>query len=164
MSEVILRRYKRVLSENLPMPQLIIIDGGKGQLNAAVESIKQLGMEGKTTLIGLAKNEEEIFYSGDQQSIKLPWDSDSLKLIRRIRDEVHRFGIAFHRNQRSRGTFVNQLEFIKGIGKSTADNLLKKYRSVKNIRELSLEELSTTVGKARAQVILEHLNKSEESS
>lgn len=159
MKEVVFRRYKRVLNENLPMPQLIIIDGGKGQLNAAIESIKELGLEGKTTLIGLAKNEEEIFYSGDQESIKLPWDSDSLKLIRRIRDEVHRFGIAFHRNQRSRKTFVNELELIKGIGKSTTDILLKKYKSVKNIKQLSFEELSSSVGKSRARVIIEHLNK-----
>ncbi len=162
MKEVVLRRYKRVINENLPMPQLVIIDGGKGQLSAAAESIKQLGLEGRTTLIGLAKNEEEIFYENDQQSIKLPWDSDSLKLIRRIRDEVHRFGIAFHRNQRSRGTFVNELEFIKGVGKSTADNLLKKYKSVKNIKELSVEELSTSVGMAKAKIILDHLNKKEE--
>jgi excinuclease ABC subunit C len=162
MKEVILRRYKRALNENLPLPQLIIIDGGKGQLNAAVESIKELGLEGKTTLIGLAKNEEEIFYPGDQQSIKLPWDSDSLKLIRRIRDEVHRFGIAFHRNQRSRGTFKNELELIKGIGKSTADSLLKKYKSVKNIKELPLEELNTFLGKSKARIIFEHLNKKQE--
>jgi excinuclease ABC subunit C len=158
MKEVILRRYKRVINENQPLPQLIIIDGGKGQLNAAVESINELGIDGKVTLIGLAKNEEEIYYAGDQQSIKLPWDSDSLKLIRRIRDEVHRFGIAFHRNQRSRGTFINELEFIKGIGKSTADNLLKKYRSVKNIKELSFDELSSFIGKSKAKIILEHFN------
>ncbi|MEO6329056.1 MAG: excinuclease ABC subunit UvrC [Ginsengibacter sp.] len=161
MKEVISRRYKRVLNENQPLPQLIIIDGGKGQLNAAMESIKELELGGKTTLIGLAKNEEEIFYSGDQQSIKLPWDSDSLKLIRRIRDEVHRFGIAFHRNQRSRGTFKNELELIKGIGKSTADNLLKRYKSVKTIKELPLEDLSRFLGKSKATIIFEHLNKTE---
>ena len=103
------------------MPELIIIDGGKGQLNAAIEGLEEIGMIGKTTVVGLAKNEEEIFFPGDQQSIKLPWDSESLKLIRRVRDEVHRFGITFHRNQRSRGTFVNELENIKGIGKNTAD-------------------------------------------
>ncbi len=161
MKEVVLRRYKRVLDEKLPLPQLIIIDGGKGQLNAAVEAIKELQLEGKTTLIGLAKNEEEIFYPGDQQSIKLPFDSNSLKLIRRIRDEVHRFGIGFHRNQRSRGTFFNELELIKGIGKSTADNLLKRYKSVKNIKNLSMEELTTVVGNAKAKIIISGLNKEE---
>lgn len=162
MKEVVLRRYKRLLNEHQAFPQLIIIDGGKGQLSAALESIKELGAEGKTTLIGLAKNEEEIFYSGDQQSLKLPWDSDSLKLIRRIRDEVHRFGIAFHRNQRSRGTFVNELESIKGISKSTADNLLKKYKSVKNIKEVSLEELSSYLGKSKARLVLDHLNNTQD--
>jgi len=113
---------------------------------------------GKTTIIGLAKNEEEIFFPGDQQSIKLPWDSESLKLIRRIRDEVHRFGINFHRNQRSRGTFVNELEMIKGIGKNTADNLLKKFRSVKKIKELSPEELAKVIGNSKAEIINNYFN------
>ena len=119
MKEVVSRRYKRLLKENMPLPQLIIIDGGKGQLHSAIEGLNEIGMEGKTTVVGLAKNEEEIFFPGDRESIKLPWNSESLKLIRRIRDEVHRFGINFHRNQRSRGTFVNELEMIKGIGKNT---------------------------------------------
>lgn len=153
MKEVVARRYKRVEKESLPFPQLIIIDGGKGQLNAAVEGLIELGLEGKTTVIGLAKNEEEIFFPGDQQSVKLPWDSESLKLIRRIRDEVHRFGITFHRNQRSRGTFVNELEKIKGIGKNTADNLLKKFKSVKKIKALSREELASVVGDSKAEII-----------
>jgi excinuclease ABC subunit C len=161
MKEVVLRRYKRVLNEEQPMPQLIIIDGGKGQLSAAMESLTELGLEGKTTIIGLAKNEEEVFYPRDQQSIKLPWDSDSLKLIRRIRDEVHRFGINFHRNQRSRGTFVNELEQIKGIGKSTADVLLKEFKSIKKIRELSLQELSQSVGISKAKIVLSYFKKEQ---
>ena len=156
MKEVVLRRYKRVVAENKVFPQLIIIDGGKGQLNAAVESIRELGQLGRTTIIGLAKNEEEIFFPGDQQSIKLPWDSASLKLIRRIRDEVHRFGIGFHRNQRSRGTFVNELEKIKGIGKTTADTLLKKFKSVNKIKELSLNDLAREVGSSKANIIVSH--------
>ena len=98
MAEVVYRRYKRLIEEKEPLPQLIIIDGGKGQLSAAMESINKVGLNSKTTVVGLAKNEEEIFFPGDKQSIKLPWDSESLKLIRRIRDEVHRFGITFHRN------------------------------------------------------------------
>lgn len=158
MKEVVLRRYKRLVLENEPLPQLIIIDGGKGQLNAAVESINELGQQGKTSLIGLAKNEEEIFFPGDQQSIKLPWNSESLKLIRRVRDEVHRFGINFHRNQRSRGTFVNELEQIKGIGKATADALLKQFKSVKKIKELSEEELIKTVGTSKANIILNYFS------
>ncbi|MEO7316356.1 MAG: excinuclease ABC subunit UvrC [Ginsengibacter sp.] len=156
MKEVVSRRYKRLLDEGLPLPQLIIIDGGKGQLNAAVDGLNEVGMAGKASVVGLAKNEEELFFPGDMQSIKLPWNSNSLKLIRRIRDEVHRFGITFHRNQRSKGTFVNELETIKGIGKSTADVLLKKYKSVKKIKEIKEEELAELIGKNRAQLILAH--------
>ena len=160
MKEVVLRRYKRLVLENQPLPQLIIIDGGKGQLNAAVESINELSLQGKVSIVGLAKNEEEIFFPGDQQSIKLPWNSESLKLIRRIRDEVHRFGINFHRNQRSRGTFVNELEQIKGIGKATADILLKQFKSVKKIKELSEEELTKAVGISKANIILNYFSTS----
>lgn len=163
MKEVVLRRYKRLVMENEPLPQLIIIDGGKGQLNAAVESINELGQQGKISLIGLAKNEEEIFFPGDQQSIKLPWNSESLKLIRRIRDEVHRFGINFHRNQRSRGTFVNELEQIKGIGKSTADALLKQFKSVKKIKELPEEELIKAIGTSKANIILNYFSNTNQA-
>jgi excinuclease ABC subunit C len=109
MTEVVYRRYARLLAEEKPLPNLVIIDGGKGQLSAALESIEKLELKGKMTLVGLAKNKEEIFFAGDTSSLELPWDSESLKLIRRIRDEVHRFGITFHRNQRSRGTFKNEL-------------------------------------------------------
>ncbi len=158
MKEVVSRRYRRLLKDELPLPQLIIIDGGKGQLNAAVEGLEEIGMTGKTTVVGLAKNEEEIFFPGDKESIKLPWDSESLKLIRRIRDEVHRFGITFHRNRRSRGTFMNELEKIKGIGKNTADTLLKKFRSVKKIKELERNELEKEVGKSKAEIIYRHFH------
>ena len=158
MKEVVSRRYQRLLKEGSSLPELIIIDGGKGQLNAAVEGLEETGMMGKTTVVGLAKNEEEIFFPGDQESIKLPWNSESLKLIRRIRDEVHRFGITFHRNQRSRGTFVNELEHIKGIGKNTADSLLKKYRSVKKIKALSGEELEESIGKSRAAIVFDYFH------
>ncbi len=112
-----------------------------------------MDLQGKTSIVGLAKNEEEIFFPGDKQSIKLPWDSESLKLIRRIRDEVHRFGINFHRDQRSRGTFVNEIETIKGIGENTANTLLKKFKSVKKIKELSREELAEVVGMSKAIII-----------
>jgi len=164
MKEVVSRRYVRLLKENSPLPQLIIIDGGKGQLSAAMEGLKEIGMEGKSTVVGLAKNEEEIFFPGDKESIKLPWDSESLKLIRRIRDEVHRFGISFHRNQRSRGTFVNELEMIKGIGKNTADTLLKKFRSVKNIKELSQQQLAEIIGNSKADIVYNYFNSNEEET
>lgn len=162
MKEVVSRRYKRLLKEETPLPQLIIIDGGKGQLSSAIEGLNEIGMQGKSTVVGLAKNEEEIFFPGDQQSIKLPWDSESLKLIRRVRDEVHRFGITFHRNQRSRGTFVNELEMIKGIGKNTADTLLKKFKSVKKIKELSHEELAENIGSSKAGLVYKYFNSEKE--
>ncbi|MEP6711554.1 MAG: excinuclease ABC subunit UvrC [Ferruginibacter sp.] len=155
MAEVVYRRYKRITAEQLPLPELIIIDGGKGQLSAALESIDKLGLRGKTTLIGLAKNQEEIFFSGDSTSLQLAWDSESLKLIRRIRDEVHRFGITFHRNKRSKGTFKNELEEIKGVGKQTADILLKSFRSVKKIREADLTEIEKLIGKSKATILTE---------
>lgn len=162
MKEAVYRRYKRVLNEGLPFPQLIIIDGGKGQLSAAIEAMDELGLMGRSTLVGLAKNEEELFFAGDKESLKLPIDSPSLKLVRRIRDEVHRFGIGFHRDQRSRGTFKNELEDIKGIGKATADQLLKQFRSVKNVKEQSLEQLSELVGAKKASLIREHFEKGRE--
>ena len=160
MAEVVYRRYKRLKEEQKTLPQLIIIDGGKGQLSAAMESIKKLDLIGKVTLVGLAKNEEELFFSGDTESLKLPWDSESLQLIRRIRDEVHRFGITFHRNQRSKGSFKNELEQVEGIGKATIDSLLKKYKSVKNIKEKTVEELADVIGKSKAKIITDFFNPS----
>ena len=161
MKEVVLRRYTRVIKEDQPLPQLIIIDGGKGQLSSAMESINELHLAGKVTVVGLAKNEEELFFPGDQQSIKLAWDSESLKLIRRIRDEVHRFGINFHRQKRSTGTFKNELENIKGIGKSTADQLLKEFKSVKNIQQKTEEELTKVIGISKSKMVLEHFKNKE---
>lgn len=158
MTEVVYRRYKRLVAEEAPLPQLVVIDGGKGQLSAAMESIRSLQLEGKMTVIGLAKNEEELFFPGDLASIKLPWDSDSLKLIRRIRDEVHRFGITFHRNQRSKGTFKNELESIKGIGKQTAEQLLKIYRSVKTIQETPEADLAVHIGQSKAKLLYDHFH------
>jgi len=123
-----------------------------------LEAIEELGITGKMTVVGLAKNIEEIFFPGDKESMKLPWDSSSLKLIRQIRDEVHRFGISFHRKKRSAGVFKNELESIEGIGKGTADTLLKQFKSVKNVSEVSEEELIHAVGKARAGLIWSHFH------
>lgn len=164
MKEVVYRRYQRLLTEENPLPQLVIIDGGKGQLSAAMESIHELGLHGRMTVVGLAKNEEEIFFPGDTASIKLPWDSNSLKLVRRIRDEVHRFGITFHRNQRSRGTFKNELENINGIGKQTAGLLLKTFKSVKNIRKADKESVVKIVGNKRAELIFSYLATQKEGA
>ncbi|HVU83721.1 MAG TPA: helix-hairpin-helix domain-containing protein, partial [Puia sp.] len=162
MKEVVYRRYKRLKEEDAPLPQLVIIDGGKGQLHAALESIENLGLRGKMTLVGLAKNEEEIFFAGDQEPLKLPYNSSSLQFIRRIRDEVHRFGISFHRNKRSRGTFQNELENIRGIGRQTADQLLKSFHSVKKVRGASATELSAVVGEAKARLIMDFFSKQGE--
>ena len=153
MEEAVYRRYKRMVEEGQTLPQLIIIDGGKGQLSAAMDSIKKLKLEGKTTLVGLAKNEEEIFFYGDQQSIKLPWGSESLKLIRRIRDEVHRYGITYHRNLRSKGSLTNELDQIEGVGKATIELLLKKFKSVKKVKAASTEEIEAVVGISKASLI-----------
>lgn len=153
MKEVVFRRYKRLSEEQQALPQLVIIDGGKGQLHAALESLDELNLVGQMTVIGLAKNEEEVFFAGDKEPVRLPYSSESLKLIRRIRDEVHRFGITFHRIKRSKGTFFNELEKIKGIGKNTADQLLKTFKSVKNIKALSEEELGKVVGAQRAKLV-----------
>ena len=163
MKEVVYRRYKRLTTENLPLPQLVIIDGGKGQLSNAMQALEELNLVGEMTVVGLAKNEEEIFFPGESESVKLPWDSDSLKLIRRIRDEVHRFGITFHRNQRSKGTFKNELEEIKGIGKQTATDLLKAYKSVKNIQTKTEKELTEIIGLSKAKLILQHFNTNQNS-
>jgi len=159
MKEVVYRRYKRLKEDEAPLPQLVIIDGGKGQLSAALEAINELQLQGHMTIVGLAKNEEEIFFPGDMESVKLPFNSESLNLIRRIRDEVHRFGITFHRQKRSKGTFKNELEMIRGIGKNTADTLLKEFKSVKRIRELPEQELINAVGVSKAKIIREHFTK-----
>ena len=153
MKEVVGRRYKRLTEENQPLPQLVIIDGGKGQLSSAMESIKELNLENKMTVVGLAKNVEEIFFTGDQQSLKIPYDSESLNLIRRIRDEVHRFGITFHRDKRSKGTFKTELENIAGIGAATIDTLLKEFKSVTKIRNASIEEIAAVIGEQKAGLV-----------
>ncbi|MCK7558894.1 hypothetical protein MKQ70_29505 [Chitinophaga sedimenti] len=162
MTEVVYRRYKRLLDEQQPLPQLVIIDGGKGQLGAALESIRKLDLIGSMTVVGLAKNEEEIFFPGDSQSIKLPYDSESLKLIRRIRDEVHRFGITFHRQKRSKGTFKNELEGIKGIGENTATQLLQTFRSVTKVKALSLDDLVKEIGQAKGKIVYDYFHKGED--
>jgi len=158
MKEVVYRRYKRLFEESQDFPQLVIIDGGKGQLSAALEAIDELNLSGQMTLVGLAKNEEELFFSGDQQSIKLDYNSEGLKLIRRIRDEVHRFGITFHRQKRSKGTIKNELEDIPGIGENTATNLLKIFKSVKKIKEADLPALEDAAGKSRASIIYQYFH------
>jgi excinuclease ABC subunit C len=155
MEEVIYRRYSRVLEEKLPMPQLIVIDGGKGQLSAAVNSLMKLGLYGKVTIIGIAKRLEEIYFPGDSIPIYLDKRSETLKVIQHIRDEAHRFGITHHRNKRSRETFKTELSEIKGISDITAQKLLTELKSVKNIKEATLEELSSIIGNAKGKLVWE---------
>jgi excinuclease ABC subunit C len=158
MKEGVFRRYRRLVSEGGDLPQLVIIDGGKGQLGAAHEAIEELGLQGRMTLVGLAKNEEELFFVGDKESMKLPINGETMKLIRRMRDEVHNHGVSHHRNKRSKGTFKNELEDIKGIGASTAQTLLKTFRSVAGVRRQSLEDLSKVVGIGKAKIVKAYFN------
>jgi excinuclease ABC subunit C len=159
MKEVVGRRYRRVLEEGGDFPQLVIIDGGKGQLGAALEALEELNLIGQFTIVGLAKKKEELFFPGDKESIQLDWNSDSMKLIRLIRDEVHRFGITFHRQIRSKGTFKSDLEQIPGVGKKTIETLLKIYKSPGAIADTNIESLIAIVGKDKALKIKEFLEK-----
>jgi excinuclease ABC subunit C len=153
MKESVYRRYKSVLAKQQALPQLIIIDGGKGQLNAAIEALTELGIQQQVTTVGLAKNLEEIFFVGDKDSLKLNWQSDAHRLIRNIRDEVHRFGIQFHRSKRSKGALENSLDQIEGIGPKTKDLLLIYFKSVQKIKEAKLELLSEIIGPSKAQIL-----------
>lgn len=162
MSEIVYRRYKRLTDEAQPLPQLVIIDGGKGQLNAALESIEKLGLTGRMSIVGLAKREESIFFPGDNEPLQLPYDSPAHMLIRRIRDEVHRFGITFHRQTRSKGTIKNELEDIPGIGEKTATELLQEFRSVKNIKTLTERELTRVIGASKARIVWSYFHHNED--
>ena len=157
MREIVTRRYTRLLEEKAQLPQLIIIDGGKGQLNAATEVLRELNLLGKITIVGLAKRLEEIFYPGDPFPLVLDKTSETLKVIQHLRDEAHRFGITFHRHMRSKGQIVSELDAIKGIGEKTKEALLKKYKSVKRIREAPSAELEELIGKKKATLVAEGL-------
>ena len=156
MEEAVFRRYRRILDEDQPLPQLIVIDGGKGQLGAAMKSLKLLGIEKKVTVIGIAKRLEEIYYPGDQYPLYLDKKSETLKIIQHLRDEAHRFGITFHRNQRSRKTFVSELENIPGIGKTSVEKLLKTFKSAKKVKEASDEELSKVLTRKQVMALREY--------
>jgi len=155
MKEVVHRRYSRLLKENQPLPQLIVIDGGKGQLGAALEVIDELDLRGKIAIIGLAKRIEEVFYPGDTKAILLDRRSETLKLLQQMRDEAHRFGITHHRNKRSKSSIQSELDTIKGIGPKTKEKLLKDFKTISNIKSVSEEELIESVGKAMAWKIME---------
>jgi excinuclease ABC subunit C len=154
MKEIVGRRYKRIMEEQGEYPQLIIVDGGKGQLSSACEALQELGLYGKIPIIGIAKRLEEIYYPDDSLPLLISKKSPALLLIQRIRDEAHRFGITFHRLKRSNSTFVTELENIPGIGKKTADKLLSHFKSFKKIKEASFEELKEIAGQMVAEKIL----------
>jgi len=153
MKEVVYRRYKRLLDEKQPLPQLIIVDGGKGQLSSAVESLVKLDLMGKVVIVGIAKRLEEIFFPGDPYPLYIDKRSESLKLIQHLRNEAHRFGITHHRNQRSKGTIKSGLTEIDGIGSITQEKLLKKFRSFKRIKEASDEELKEVLTLKQLQAL-----------
>lgn len=158
MEEVVFRRYKRLLAENEPLPQLIIIDGGKGQLSSALKSLDVLGLRGKIAIVGIAKRLEEIYYPGDSVPLYLDKKSESLKVIQFLRNEAHRFGITFHRNKRSKSAIQSELEQIPNVGKQTIDTLLRKFKSAKRVKIATFEELEKEVGKARANTIFDYYN------
>ena len=156
MEEIIFRRYSRLLNENKELPQLIVIDGGKGQLSAAVSSLKKLNLYGKIAIIGIAKKLEEIYFPNDQYPILLNKNSETLKLIQHIRNESHRFGITFHRQLRSKNFIKTQLDEIKGIGDKTKQKLLKKYKTIENIKDADFEDISALIGKQKAKILFEY--------
>jgi len=153
MEEVILRRYSRLLNENKTLPNLIIVDGGKGQLSSAVTSLKKLNLFGKIAVIGIAKRLEEIYYPNDPVPLYLNKTGETLKVIQHLRDEAHRFGITHHRSRRDKGTLKSELTNIEGVGYTTAQKLLRKFKSVKKIKNTSLEDLAKLVGKAKAEIV-----------
>ena len=153
MEEIIYRRYKRLLNEEKPLPQLIVVDGGKGQLSSALKSLEKLKLRGKITIIGIAKKLEEIYYPGDSLPMYLDKKSETLKIIQQLRDEAHRFGITHHRKKMEKGTIKSVLTEIDGIGFNYAQKLLWKFKSVKNIKKSSLEELQETIGMAKGQIV-----------
>lgn len=158
MREIIYRRYHRLVEEQLPLPQLIVIDGGKGQLSAAVSSLEALGLRGKIAIVGIAKRLEEIYFPGDTAPLYIDKNSESLRLIQHLRDEAHRFGITHHRNRRSKGQVTSILDSIKGVGQQSRDALLHHFKSVKRIREASTEEIAEVIGMSRAIKVKEALS------
>ena len=162
MHETVLRRYSSVLQKKQPLPQLIIIDGGKGQLNAALDALKELGIQDKVTTVGLAKNIEELFFPGDTRSILLNWNSAAHNLVRNIRDEVHRFGITFHRAQRSKGALENSLDHITGIGPKTKETLLSYFKSVSKIKTANPNTLTELIGAAKTKILIAAFEKEKQ--
>jgi excinuclease ABC subunit C len=164
MYEVVTRRYRRLVEEGASLPQLVIVDGGKGQLSMAVKALKDLNLWGQMAIIGIAKRLEEIYVPNDSLPLYIDKKSESLRLFQRMRDEVHRFGITFHRKTRDDATLKTELTDVKGLGPVTADKLLSKFKSVKKIKELTQTQLEAEVGKAKAKILLTYFSQQEDTS
>ena len=158
MEEVVYRRYKRLLNEGHPLPQLVVIDGGKGQLSAAIKSFDVLGIRGKVAILGIAKRLEELYFPDDPIPLYLDKRSETLRIVQQLRNEAHRFGIRLHRNKRSKGAIHSTLESIPGVGEKTIIELLKKFKSVKRIKAASKEALTQILGPKKAKIVYEHLH------
>lgn len=158
MKEVLTRRYTRLVEEGEPLPQLVIVDGGKGQLSAAVEAFDAMGLRGKIALAGIAKRLEEIYFPGDSVPLYIDKNSESLRVVQHLRDEAHRFGITHHRNRRSKGQIHSVFDDIKGVGDVTRETLLKHFRSLKRVREASFDEIAEIIGPAKAKIVVDGLN------
>jgi excinuclease ABC subunit C len=159
MEEVIFRRYKRLIKENKSLPQLVIVDGGKGQLSSALKSLKKLDLDKKIPIIGIAKRLEEIYYPGDKYPLYLDKKTPTLKVIQSMRNEAHRFGITHHRNRRLKGLIKTDLSNVEGVGEKTVLILLKKYKSVNAIKKIPLAELIAFIGKSKGQKVFESLKR-----
>lgn len=164
MEEIVERRYSRALNEGAPLPQLIVIDGGKGQLHAAVKTLQKIGIYGKVAVMGIAEKLEEIYFPGDSIPLYIDKNSETLKLIQQIRDEAHRFGITFHRNKRSKQQIASELDTIKGIGPETKKKLLSHFKSIKRIKETSEEDIISVIGKSKGKIIWQWIEKSKTSN
>jgi excinuclease ABC subunit C len=163
MEEVVYRRYRRLLEEGEPLPQLVIVDGGKGQLSSGVTALERLGLRGKIPIIGIAKRLEELFYPGDQYPLYLDKKTETLKIIQQLRNEAHRFGITFHRNKRSKSAIGTELEEITGIGEKTSIELLQNFRSITNVKKASLTELKDVIGNSKATIIHSYYHTQDET-
>lgn len=162
MKEVLHRRYTRMMAEGEPLPQLVVVDGGKGQLSAAVEAFDEMGIRGEVALVGIAKRLEEIYFPGDSLPLYIDKKSQSLRVIQALRDEAHRFGITHHRNRRSKSQTASELDSIPGIGPATSARLMKEFRSLRKVKEATLDEISAVVGKSKGAVLYAHLHPAEE--
>lgn len=158
MKEVLTRRYTRLMNEGEPLPQLVVVDGGKGQLSAAVEALDEMGLRGTIAVVGIAKRLEEIYFPGDSLPLYISKTSETLKVVQALRDEAHRFGITHHRNRRSKGQTVSELDSIKGVGEKSRTALLSKFKSVKRLREADLDAIAEVIGPARASIVYSALH------